>query len=386
MRILFLTFYYEPDLCAGSFRNTPLSQELSKQLNDDDQIHIVTTFPNRYNSYNTSAVAYEEQGNIKIQRIEIPVHKSGFMDQILSFKKFFFETLKLTRNEDYNLVFASSSRLFTAFLGGYIARTRKIGLYLDIRDIFSDTIKDVLKKKILQIPLLVVLKGVEKYTFSYANHINLVSEGFRPYFERSYLKPNYSYFTNGIDTPFLTKFKKNYQVKRNLITYAGNIGEGQGLEKIIPYAAQKLVDYRFRIIGDGGTRHLLEKKIQDLKLTNVQILNPLSRNELILHYQESDYLFLHLNDYKAFLNVLPSKIFEYAAFDVPIIAGVSGFASKFIENNIENYILFRPGDVEAFVSQVQNFIYRREERSNFKAKFSRNKIMEMMATNILSYL
>ena len=27
LRILFLTFYYRPDLCAGSFRATPLANE-----------------------------------------------------------------------------------------------------------------------------------------------------------------------------------------------------------------------------------------------------------------------------------------------------------------------------------------------------------------------
>jgi hypothetical protein len=30
-RIVYLTFYFEPDLCAGSFRNTPLVIKLAKQ-------------------------------------------------------------------------------------------------------------------------------------------------------------------------------------------------------------------------------------------------------------------------------------------------------------------------------------------------------------------
>ena len=36
-RVVYLTFYYQPDLCAGSFRNTPLAIELAKQLNINDK-------------------------------------------------------------------------------------------------------------------------------------------------------------------------------------------------------------------------------------------------------------------------------------------------------------------------------------------------------------
>lgn len=32
MRLLFLTYYFEPDLCAGSFRNTSLFHEIRKRL------------------------------------------------------------------------------------------------------------------------------------------------------------------------------------------------------------------------------------------------------------------------------------------------------------------------------------------------------------------
>ena len=56
--------------------------------------------------------------------------------------------------------------------------------------------------------------------------------------------------------------------------------------------------------------------------------------------------------------MLPSKIFEYGAYDKPIIAGVAGFASHFIQENIQNYILFAPGGVESFVSSIKSFEFR----------------------------
>jgi glycosyltransferase involved in cell wall biosynthesis len=387
MKILMLTFYFEPDLCAGSFRNTPLFKELLSHLEEDDFIHVITTQPNRYKTFNIQSEATEKGLNYQISRIKVPVHQSGLLDQAKSFQVFYNQALKLSQDINYDLVYASSSRLFTAFLGRRIATRGNIPLYLDIRDIFVDTLSDIFKnRKYIQIPAVAILKLVEKYTFSKADHINLVSEGFKEYFNR-YPKPSYTYFTNGIDDEFLKIQHSNNSINKSgikIITYAGNIGSGQGLEKIIPQAAKLLGDkYIFKIIGDGGTKDLLKEKVEELGLKNVEIINPVSRDQLIQYYLEADFLFLHLNDLNAFKKVLPSKIFEYAVFNKPIIAGVSGYANKFIRDNLNNYILFNPTDVNDLVSQLETFRYNNTVSTYFVDKYARKKIMKEMVKTIL---
>ena len=64
MRILILTFYYKPDLSAGSFRTTALVKELQEKSAKDDVIEVITTMPNRYNSYLNKAVKYEKKDNV----------------------------------------------------------------------------------------------------------------------------------------------------------------------------------------------------------------------------------------------------------------------------------------------------------------------------------
>ncbi len=385
MKILYLTFYFEPDLCAGSFRNTPLAYELNRKLKDGDEVHVITTMPNRYKSFKEDALEVEQRDKLFIQRIPIPVHQSGFLDQINSFKTFFFNALKLTKGNHYDLVFASSSRLFTAFLGKYLAKIHKVNLYLDIRDIFTDTMNEVLESKILKMLSLPVLRKVEKYTFKNATHINLVSGGFEGYFKK-FKNPSFSFFTNGIDDEFLNLPKSQERISDQfIITYAGNIGEGQGLHKIIPQAAKALGDnYKFVIIGDGGAKGKLIDQIKKIGSTNIELVEPLSRAVLKDFYMKSDFLFLHLNDFKAFEKVLPSKIFEYGAYDKPIIAGVAGFSNHFIQENLENYILFAPGDVEDFVSKVKSFEFKNQRRSAFIFAFSRKNIMEKMADSIVA--
>ena len=391
-RIVYLTFYYEPDLCAGSFRNTPLAIELAKQACAKDIIvDVYTTLPNRYSTFEQSAIEFEEFGNLRIHRIALPPHKSGILDQVFSFRRFYAEVIKLNKNKSADLVFASSSRLFTAYLGFAIAKKSNSPLYLDIRDIFVDTMNDVFKSKILKLGVLPLLKLIEKKTFNYAKHINLISIGFKSYFSK-FSKTEFTYFTNGIDEEFLgttsLAAKAHKAGHKKTIVYAGNIGEGQGLHKIIPQAAKALGnDFEFLIIGDGGTKKFLQDEIENLSLSNVVLQKPVTRKDLQGIYSGADYLFIHLNDYPAFRKVLPSKIFELATFDKPIIAGVAGYAAEFIKNEVSDSFVFDPCNVEQLLDFLKSDIASNSiDRQEFKLKHRRSNINNLMAKSILSYI
>ena len=119
-------------------------------------------------------------------------------------------------------------------------------------------------------------------------------------------------------------------------------------------------------------------------MKNVSLEKPVKRNELIKIYKESHFLFIHLNNYRAFEKVLPSKIFEYGATNKTIIAGVGGYAKEFIKENVENCIVFKSGDVEGLVEMLQNHQPLPSERKDFMAKYSREKTIVNMAISILN--
>ncbi len=390
MNILYLTFYFEPDLCPGSFRNTALVAELADQLSADDTIHVLTTQPNRYQSYQQPAPAREQRrghdgGRVDIDRVTVPTHDSGLLDQIRSFVAYYRTAHRLIRERKYDLVVASSSRLFTAFLGARFARRQRLPLFLDIRDLFRETILELFKdRRLVRLGLGPVLWAVERYTFGYAKHINLVSEGFRSYF-KPFQQATYSYSTNGIDDEFVNLPNKGAAVSYpKTILYAGNIGEGQGLHKIIPQAARQLgEEYRFVVIGDGGARAKLVEAIRTEGVQTVELRPPVGRKALRTEYQNADYLFAHLNDLAAFRRVLPSKLFEYGATNKPIVAGVAGYAAQFVRDYLDNSIRFDPGDVAGLVSQLQQTPYRTAHRPEFVARFGRRTIMQQLAQQIL---
>lgn len=386
MKILILSFYHPPDLCAGSFRISAYLSSLKEKLPGDAVVDVITTMPNRYHSYSRTARAVETDGQIRIHRIRLPDHKSGFLDQAKAFGVFFLATLGRIRTEQYDVVFATSSRLFTAFLGAIVARQQKAPLFLDIRDIFTDTMKSLLSpvKWAALSPLFTL---IERFTISSAGRVNLVSEGFAPYFKARTRKVPFSFYTNGIDDDFLgISFAKRTDTGKKIITYAGNIGQGQGLENIIPGMARKLGDgFEIRIVGDGGMRKKLSDLLAQEGSTNVRLMDPVNRSALIRLYRDSDYLFLHLNDYPAFKKVLPSKIFEYGATGKPVLAGVRGYSRAFIRENLTGAMVFDPCDPGDFYEKFKAFDPAPDSRQAFINRFSRRAIMAGMTDEFLRF-
>lgn len=386
MRILFLSYSFEPDLGACAFRNSHLFHELINRLGSDDFVKVISTVPNRYSSFSMDVPFLETGDNYSITRLQIPKHGNGMNGQIKAFMSYYKGVRKQVRGENFDLVYASSAKLFTAFLGCRMAKKTGCPLYLDIRDLFVDNLGDIFgQRKFIGRFLVRIMSVVEKMTFHRATHINLISAGFKPYFEK-YPFPEYSFFTNGIDDLFIEAGKNHSELhdRPYIITYAGNIGTGQGLEKVIPEAAKTLGDdYLFRIIGDGGTLPLLKERLAKENVKNVELIAPVRRDEVIRFYKESDFLFLHLNDLDCFKKVLPSKIFEYGAFDKPIIAGVSGYARQFIEKHVPNHVLFDPTDVDGFIKGIGNYTLHFEDRTEFISGFKRQTIDRAMVESLL---
>lgn len=385
MRILLLSFYYPPDLGPGPLRAKSIVDALLAIGGGEVQIDVITTLPNRYHTLEVTA-PLEESGPVSITRIALPQHKSGMADQARAFVRYARAVQQRVRGGQWDVVISTSSRLMTASLGAWVAKRRGAMLYLDIRDLFTDTMEDVLAKSPLR-GLLPGFRVLERWTFRAARQMNVVSAGFLPHIQRVAPGITPTVYTNGIDRAFVeTDFTQSSPTQKPVVLYAGNIGEGQGLHRILPDVAAAMPGVQFRLIGDGGKREALMESLERLALKNVEILNPVARNALMEAYRQADVLFLHLNAYKAFHKVLPSKIFEYAATGKPILAGVGGHAADFLRDNVSGVEVFAPCDSKGMQAGLQRLIAGPPiiDRSEFCSRYLRQNIMEKMAADILA--
>lgn len=384
LKILLVSYYFPPDLCAGAFRATALADALIRQGHGDVQLDVVTTEPNRYRTHQPDAL--EATGaDYRVFRVALPRHRWGFVGQVRSFAAFAQAAAIKAPESRYDVVVATSSRLMTGALGAWLARRKGAAYYLDIRDIFIDTIRYVYPPAVV-LPLNGLLSRIERYAVARAARVNLVSPGFLPYFREISPDKDYRLFTNGIDDDFEAgaMSPKAPPEGKVQIVYAGNIGHGQGLERILPELAVRLSDRAsFTVIGDGATRAALMQRCDALRAP-VAFVGPVARDQLLEYYDQADVLFLHLNDLPAFLKVLPSKLFEYLATGKPVLAGVEGYCRDFLTEQVDGVGIFRPCDVEGAVQAFDQLALANYPRETFRKNYARRRIMDEMAADILA--
>src|SRR5690606_1077141 len=125
-KLLIVTFYYPPDLSAGSFRGAALVDALIRRFEREVKIDVLTTRPHRYASYRQTAaedaVGVQKHCAVNVLRLPVGFHRGGLMDQSLVFSGFAARALRAVRGKRYDIVVATTSRLFTGVLGAHIAR------------------------------------------------------------------------------------------------------------------------------------------------------------------------------------------------------------------------------------------------------------------------
>ncbi|MCX7090998.1 MAG: glycosyltransferase family 4 protein [Legionellales bacterium] len=385
MKLLVLSFDYYPDSGVGSFRTMALMEQLLKMQRDDIKIDLITTMHNQEGYFSPETCELEHYGQLRIRRIPIPKHHPGFWGQGWAFFLYARQVRKIVQYEKYKVVYASSSRLMMASLAAWIARRQKAILFLDIRALFVDTLGEVLPKYVARFVKPWFAK-LEHWTLAAAQHVNLMSQGFQSYVQQRFSDKKLTYYPHGIDNDFLQGgFQSiNHASEQFTILYVGHIGDGQGLECIVPQLAKLLEGCaQIKIMGNGPRKPQLEAAI--MLCPNVALLPVAQGDALIQAYTEADLLFLHLHDTHVFRKILPSKLFEYAATGKPILAGVAGYAAEFIQAEITNAMVFQPGHAELACKAISQLDFVVHPREVFIKKYQRDELMQKMAMELIAY-
>ncbi|WP_142995650.1 glycosyltransferase family 4 protein [Zobellella denitrificans] len=116
VRVLLVSYYFPPDLCAGSFRAEALARSLVTTSGKNVQLDVVTTSPNRYQSHRP-VISDDGDYPYSVNRVPLPNTIDGLVGQVRGFSYFSMNVHKHIPGEQYDIVVATSSRLMTAYLG-----------------------------------------------------------------------------------------------------------------------------------------------------------------------------------------------------------------------------------------------------------------------------
>jgi glycosyltransferase involved in cell wall biosynthesis len=193
--------------------------------------------------------------------------------------------------------------------------------------------------------LVRLLEWLELRMYAAANHIVTVGEGYRRQLvAKGVPERRITIVTNGIDAerlrpqpPDAALLARYNPDGRFVCSYIGTVGMAAGLDVVLR-AADMLrrdgrSDVRFLVVGDGATREELAAQVSAAGLDDLITVAGRQPKELMPGFLSiSDCCLVHLRKTALFETVLPSKIFEAAALEKPIVMGVGGFAAEIVRD------------------------------------------------------
>jgi len=375
MHILFLSHYFVPENNAPAARVHSLAREWTRE---GHRVTVITGAPNV-----PTGVVYEGYRNRLrqqewidgIRTVRVWTYLAANRGRLLRGFNFFSYLVTagvagaLLRPRA-DVVIATSPQFFAGCAGVPVSRAHGAPFVLEIRDIWPASIMAV--GALEEGRVIHALEKLERALYDAADHIVAVGAGYRQHIlEQGVPDAKVEVVTNGVDSDLFVPRAPDEALRASLglngkyvLTYAGTVGMAHGLDVVLR-AGHRLREHGrddivLLVVGDGARRAELEQAVRDQGLSNVVFTGMVGRAKLPAYLASSDACLVHMRDEALFSTVLPSKIFEDAAMEKPIIAGLLGEGTAIIEA-ADCGIVFAPGDDAALAAAVERLADAPEE-------------------------
>ena len=221
-----------------------------------------------------------------------------------------------------------------------------------------------------------MLEWLELFAYRKADRIVPVTDAFRrDMMDKGVDERKITVIKNGVDLRFFQSAADGSELASQLgvegkfvASYVGTHGMAHHLETILEAAA--FIDHQdivFLLVGDGAERNRLLALRDRMGLKNVIMLDQLPKASMPALWSISDASLVLLKKMDLFRTVIPSKIFESMAMEVPIILGVAGESQAMIEE-AEAGICITPERADELAAAVMRLYEDRELGKRLGAK------------------
>ena len=224
-----------------------------------------------------------------------------------------------------------------------------------------------------------VIKSVQNKKNSYIIFTNEILK--KEFKIKKNFEKNLLVLHNGYDNDYFeeeTKFKKEKKV-----VFVGKLlrfEKDRNIEFLVnAFSDKRLYDYKFTIVGGPNKyKDVIEKKIVDKNISNVELLGNLSRSKTIAEIQESEVgILINTEENKhSLLHTSPIKYFEYIKANLKVVA-VDFPAHRSLPMS-EKIIFFENNNQESFVNAILKTIDLPEYDildEDVRSTFERTKVL-----------
>jgi len=183
---------------------------------------------------------------------------------------------------------------------------------------------------------------------------------------------------SGINEIFFEEFDKIFKNDIFTIVTVANLFPKKNIELIIDIA-KELKDFRFIIVGDGTHRNILEAKIQQENISNVDLVGFKTPDEVKKYYQNSDVYLL-----TSFAEGTPTSALEAMACGLPIVSSNAGGLGNIVKENINGFIIdtFNKNKFIEKINLLENKITLRKAIFENNVLLAQNYKWDKVASNI----
>jgi len=375
MKVLFLTDNFVPEQNASARRSYEHCRNWVKQ---GVHVTVVTTVPNfplgkPHPPYRNRLFARETIDGIDVVRVwSFLAPNRGVVLRALDFASFALTGFLAGLAQNADIIVATSPQLLTAVCGHFLSRAKRRPWVFEVRDLWPESITAVGAMK--EGLAMRILRRLEARLYRSAERIVTVTDPMRErLIERGVPEEKVGVVPNGADLKRLLPRLASAELAADLklegkfvVGYVGTHGFAQGLEVVI--RAASLVggkNIHFLFVGEGARREFLIEMARGLGLQNVTFLRGVPADTAVEYLALSDAIVVPLRNSALFESALPSKIFEAAAMEKPLLLSARGLSADVIREYNAG-IAVEPENAQALAEAVLLLHENRALRESFR--------------------
>jgi len=368
-RILFLTDNFPPEANAPATRTYEHAREWVGKGFEVTVITCAPNFPNGkvYEGFKNRLINRVEKDGIKVIRVWTYITANeGFLKRILDYISFAVMAFLAGLWVRTDIIVATSPQFFTAVAGRWLSFFKFKPWIMEVRDLWPESIAAV--GAMNEGKIYKFLEWLELRLYKSAKKIIVVTDTFkRKISARGIEASKIDVHKNGVILDLFEPRRKDKELMeanphfegKKVFAYIGTHGMAHGLSfilKSLPKIQESLPQAHFLFIGEGAEKENLLKQAKELKLENVvTFMSFVPKHEVVRYLSLMDVALVNLKKSDTFKTVIPSKIFEAAALQKPILLGLEGETKGIIES-FNAGTCFEPENEEEFIAQCHNIL------------------------------
>ncbi len=336
---------------------------------------------------------------IKIIRVWTYIAKNkGFFRRSIDQFSYAFNSLIAGIFLDFDIIIATSPSFFTTWSAFFLSKIKKKPWVFELRDIWPKSINSlkVMKKGFL----LNLLENIELILYKDCDLIIPVTSSFKTYLIKKGIDESKIHVvTNGVNHDFFKAGKADQKLVKQLnltdkviIGYFGTVGMAHSIDFVVKTISKlSSKNISLLIVGSGAMRDEIEHLIKSQGFKNIVMLPSMKKDKLLKYMSIIDFAIVPLIKSEAFKEVLPSKIFEAAALEKPIILGVEGEAKEMILKYNAG-ICYIPEDENSLTTVIDKLVENNKLIVDYKSgcnklssDFNRKKLSQHMYSILLKF-